>query len=235
MKRSVNMYWDSTVIGGDETSVNINGKNHWAWTFQCPKATYIAVHPSMATAAINDIMPEGFGNNTLVSDCWAPYFKKGAMSHQICTAHLQRDLKYLAQKFPKNTWVKRLATLIDNAIGMHRNDNFQQVKIDEVHRSFDLLLKEPATDKNIKELKTFQKRMVRYKNHIFGFLDNPAIPPDNNGSERAIRNFKVKQKISGFFKSKNGPHTYSVLRSLIDTALKNGQNPYLALKILACC
>lgn len=223
------------VIGGDETSVNINGKNYWAWTFQCSKATYIAVHSSRGTAAINDIMPEGFENNTLVSDCWASYFKNGAMSHQICTAHLQRDLNYLAQKYPENTWVERLAALINNAVGMHRNNNLLQVKTDEIYRSFDLLLKEPATDKNIKELKTFQKRMVKYKDHIFGFLDDPAIPPDNNGSERAIRNFKVKQKVSGFFKSKNGSDTYAILRSLIDTAIKNGQNPYFALKTLAYC
>ena len=223
------------VIGGDETSVNINGKNHWAWTFQCSKATYIAVHSSRGTAAINEIMPEGFDKNTLVSDCWASYFKNGAMSHQICTAHLQRDLNYLVQKFPKNKWVQRLAALIDNAVGMHRNNNLQQVKVGEIHCSFNLLLKEPVTDKNIKELKTFQKRMVKYKDHIFGFLDNPAIPPDNNGSERAIRNFKVKQKVSGFFKSKHGSDTYAVLRSLIDTAIKNDQNPYLALKTLACC
>lgn len=220
------------IIGGDETSVNINGKNHWAWTFQSSKATYIAVHASRGTAAIDDIMPEGFDNNTLVTDCWASYFKKGAMSHQICTAHLQRDLKYLSQRFPENTWVIRLAALIDNAVGMHHNDKLQKVKIDEIYRSFNLLLKEPATDKNIKELKTFQKRMVKYKDYIFGFLENPAIPPDNNASERAIRNFKVKLKVSGFFKSSDGSATYSIFRSIIDTAIKNGQNPYLALKTL---
>ena len=221
------------VIGGDETSVNINGKNHWAWTFQCKRATYIAVHPSRGTAAIDDIMPEGFANNTLVTDCWASYFKKGAMSHQLCTAHLQRDLNYLAQRFPENTWVKRMAALINNALGMHRDGKLQQVKVDEIHRSFDLLLKEPATNKDFKELKTFQKRMVKHKVHIFRFLDDPTVPPDNNGSERAIRNFKVKQKVSGFFKSEDGSATYAILRSIIDTTIKNGQNPYLALKTIA--
>jgi len=75
--------------------------------------------------------------------------------------------------------------------------------------------------------------MIKYQDYVFGFLDNPEIPPDNNGSERAIRNFKVKLKNSGFFKSLEGANIYAVLRSIIDTALKNDQNPYLALQCLA--
>jgi hypothetical protein len=78
-----------TVIGADETGVNINGKNHWAWAFQNQRATYIAVHKSRGSAAIKEIMPEGFDRNILVTDCWAAYFKAGALSHQLCTAHLR--------------------------------------------------------------------------------------------------------------------------------------------------
>ena len=51
------------------------------------------------------------------------------------------------------------------------------------------------------------------------------VPPDNNGSERAIRNVKVKQKISGQFKSFTGAKTFAILRSVIDTAIKNNLNP----------
>ena len=43
----------------------------------------------------------------------------------------------------------------------------------------------------------FQKRMVKYEEYVFGFLDYPNLPPDNNGSERAIRNFKIKLKTVG--------------------------------------
>jgi hypothetical protein len=55
------------------------------------------------------------------------------------------------------------------------------------------------------------------------------VPPDNNGSERAIRNVKVKQKISGQFKSLSGAETFAILRSVIDTAIKNKLNPLNAL------
>ena len=46
-----------------------------------------------------------------------------------------------------------------------------------------------------------RENRVHEKNHIFTFLEHPNIPPDNNGSERAIRNVKVKIKVSGQFKS----------------------------------
>jgi len=222
-----------TVIGGDETGVNINGKNNWAWVFQNPKATYIAIHESRGSRAINDIMPEGFNKNILITDCWSAYFKTGALFHQLCTAHLQRELKSFNQIHPENTWVIRLAALIENALDLHRDNKLTQTKINEIRRTFSLLIEEPATTKNVKELIAFQKRMVKYEDYVFGFLDHPDIPPDNNGSERAIRNFKVKLKNSGFFKSFEGASIYAVIRSIIDTAIKNDQNPYHAMQLLA--
>jgi transposase len=56
------------------------------------------------------------------------------------------------------------------------------------------------------------------------FLKYENVAPDNNGSERAIRNIKVKQKISNQFKTLKGAQVFVVLRSIIDTAIKNNPN-----------
>jgi len=88
-------------------------------------------------------------------------------------------------------------------------------------------------DGNLKELVSFRKRMLKYKDHILTFLYHPKVPPDNNGSERAIRNVKVKQKISGQFKSWKGVENFLVLRSITDTAIKNKQNVLNALNLIA--
>ncbi|TAG52015.1 MAG: IS66 family transposase, partial [Cytophagales bacterium] len=55
------------------------------------------------------------------------------------------------------------------------------------------------------------------------FLDYNDVPPDNNGSERGIRNVKVKTKVSGQFKSLENANIFAVLRSVIDTSIKNGK------------
>ena len=85
----------------------------------------------------------------------------------------------------------------------------------------------------VKEMVSFQKRITKYKDHVFTFLYHPNVPPDNNGSERAIRNVKVKQKISGQFKILNAAENFAILRSIIDTAIKNNQNVVGALSVIA--
>ncbi|MGK0316345.1 MAG: transposase [Saprospiraceae bacterium] len=65
------------------------------------------------------------------------------------------------------------------------------------------------------------------------FLDYIVVPPDNNGSERAIRNIKVKQKVSGQFRLENGAHQFAILRSVYDTARKNNKKPFDIFNLIA--
>ena len=65
------------------------------------------------------------------------------------------------------------------------------------------------------------------------FLYHQNVPPDNNASERAVRNIKVKQKISGQFKSQKGAERFAIIRSIIDTLTKNNLNVLGALNAFA--
>jgi hypothetical protein len=101
-----------------------------------------------------------------------------------------------------------------------------------LERELDSLLSEPLNPKH-KEMITFQKRMIKYRDHVFTFLYHPEVPSDNNASERAIRNVKVKQKVSGQFKIFNAAANFAILRSIIDTAIKNQQNVLQVLNVIA--
>lgn len=83
-----------------------------------------------------------------------------------------------------------------------------------------------------RKVQTFIKRLIKNKGSIFTFLYYHDVPPDNNGSERAIRNVKVKAKVSGQFRTENGAKRFAVLRSVIDTTIKNAQNVFQALVAL---
>ena len=83
-----------------------------------------------------------------------------------------------------------------------------------------------------KKIFAFIKRLRKYRNSVFTFLQYPDVPPDNNGSERAIRNAKVKMKVSGQFKSMEGANIFATLRSIIDTAKKNSQNVFDVLSLV---
>ena len=94
------------------------------------------------------------------------------------------------------------------------------------------LLEKPP-DKTHKELHTFYKRISKERQHLFTFLFLKEVPPDNNASERAIRNVKVKQKISGQFKTSKAAQNFAVIRSVIDTTIKNSCNVLQALIVIA--
>ena len=84
-----------------------------------------------------------------------------------------------------------------------------------------------------KKAKKLQKKLMAKKDCILYFLLQSNVSPDNNGSERAIRNIKVKQKISGQFKSLQTANGFAILRSIIDTAIKDGNNVLNALHLIA--
>jgi len=69
--------------------------------------------------------------------------------------------------------------------------------------------------------------------YVLTFLHHHEVPPDNNASERAIRNVKVKQKVSGQSKTPEGAQAYAVISSVTDTCVKNGQNVLGAFKTIA--
>ncbi len=84
-----------------------------------------------------------------------------------------------------------------------------------------------------KELITFQNRLKKHKEYLLELFYRHEVPLDNNASERAIRNIKIKQKIYRQFNSTNGAFRFAVLRSITDTVLKNKLNILESLDFIA--
>lgn len=225
----------STVVGSDETGCVVNGKKSWMWVWQNKDLTYIAASHTRGYQAILDNFPNGFIHGTLLSDCWAAQLKTPSPNNQLCLAHIQRELKYFIESC-ENKWSEKLLKLIYTALSLRRkiltepNRDFT-ILIEKVQKVCSLLLHQVTTGP--KKLQTLKKRLMKHKTAIWVFLDQLDVPPDNNSSERAIRNVKVKQKISGQFKSINGATQFAVLRSIYDTARKNDLKAFDAFKAVA--
>jgi transposase len=223
-------------IGADETGVKVAGDKHWAWVWQNEDATFISITDNRAQRSITQNFENGFENSVLVHDCWRSHFNTEAASHQICIAHLLRDLNYLSERY-NHKWSAVCKILFKSALDLKTNMNQVDYYIANPKRKFierrlDKLLNYSLPIEH-KELITFQNRLIKYRDYIFTFLYNPRVPPDNNSSERAIRNIKVKQKVSGQFKSLNGAFIFAVLRSITDTIIKNDQNVLSSLNVIA--
>lgn len=226
----------NNAVGTDETSVKVDGDKHWAWTWQTEDATFISITDNRGEKSIKENFKDGFKNSVLVHDCWRSHFNTNALTHQICIAHLLRDLNYLTERY-NHKWSKVCKMLFKSSLDlknkMSNNNyyihNYQRTTIENRLK----ILLNYSLNKKDKELNTFQNRLKKYEEYIFTFLYHPKVPPDNNASERAIRNIKVKQKVSGQFKSTDGAFGFAVLRSITDTVIKNNLSILNSLKIIA--
>ena len=231
---------ESKVVGSDETGCRVKGKKHWFHVWQTPLLTYIVSFASRGHAVIEKYFPNGFIRSIYVSDCWSSQLKVKANAHQLCMSHLLRELTNFVKNL-NSEWSAQMKELFLRAIEL-KNNMTEALYLNPPKEAFDLnadldkLLQTDYSKFHTKE-QAFIKRLIKHRQSIFTFLTHPEVPPDNNGSERAIRNVKVKTKVSGQFRNADGKGAdrYAKIRSVIDTTTKNGQDVYSTLVCLAKC
>ena len=223
---------NAAVAGADETGAIINGKLRWMWVFQNAAVTYIFQHPSRGKAAIDSHFPQGLPKSIPVTDRHASCFNMETAGHQLCLAHLLRDLICLDELNKEQTWAADMLNLLRDSIHQRKTVPFGEIDAGSIKDRFNVLINRDANSLD-KKCETLRKSLVKHKEHIFQFLEYEDVPYDNNGSERAIRPLKVKQKVSGQFKPDDSAAAFCQLYSIVDTAKKNKQDPFFALVTVA--
>ncbi len=229
----------ATYVGSDETGAKVNGKNAWVWVWQNLKNTFLKASPSRGSQTVKETFPEGLPQATIGSDRWAAQLKTPSQAKQLCIAHLQRDLIFLEES-EQSPWASHCKTLLQDALRLDkvaqargRAFGQQEKQTYRIEHRLNRLLMPCIEIKQYPNTATFQKSLLKHRDCLLSFLYDLEVPPDNNSSERAIRNVKVKQKVSGQFKT--GQDAFCTLRSVIDTLKKRDLNifDYLA-QIMAC-
>jgi len=171
---------------------------------------------------------DNFGENytgCLIHDCYSAQNNTKACWHQLCHAHLLRDLQFVIDT-EHSIWAHRLQGFL--ARSQRARDHIwktgfdldqRERVIDNYYKQLNQFICQPVTSK---EAKRMQKRFKKHEEKILYFMTTPDVPPDNNGSERAIRNAKVKQKVSGGYRSYRGAERQAALLSVIETARNKG-------------
>lgn len=231
-KKIHDMMLDEEVVGGDETTENINGVLKWLWTWRSERLTYLAGGKGRGPKDFDSEYSDGFPKSTFVSDRLPLYYNVVAEGHQICIAHLLRNLLYLDQLAPMQDWSKRMQELLRDAIRQRKHIDWVDIDREDIVKRFEKLLDEPLDKLNI-EFRRLQNSLRKWKDAVFTFLYNKKVPSDNNGSEREIRKAKIKMKVSQCFRSFKGAEAFDVLHSLMDTAKKNGQSPFNVIRTIA--
>lgn len=213
-------------VGSDETGVRVAGSRIWQWVWQNTKASYYAISAHRDYQTVKDIFGERY-TGCLIHDCYSAQNNTKANWHQLCHAHLLRDLRFVVDT-EHSAWAYQLQRFLirsqrarDHIWATGFDPELRERIIDDYYQQLEQFVTQPAVGKEAHRL---QKRFAKHEDKILHFMTTPDIPPDNNGSERAIRNAKVKQKVSGGYRSYRGAERQATLLSVIETAKKQGLN-----------
>lgn len=234
------------VVHADETGARVAGRKWWFHVVCTAMFTFLAAHARRGNDANNEhgILPAYTG--TLVSDRWRPYWTYANLDHQICCAHLLRDLEAVAEVATQTGWAERMRVLLCDAnrrteaalaAGDHELSRNQRSRIRTRYRHIVADALAVNTDPigyngQPRKRDTLERAShnlaVALRDHedeILRFTTDLRVPFTNNQAERDLRMVKLQQKISGTFRTTRGAEHFATIRSYIETGRKHGHNP----------
>jgi len=221
----------SAVVGFDESGLYCNKRLDWAWIAQTVYFTLLFRGEGRSHKELESRFGNSLERMTAVTDRHSAYFTINFLNHQVCVAHLLRELQYLNELDTQQQWSRNVESLLQEAI--HERNEKPQSVIDKKPwlEKLDALLTENLEHMK-KQFGRLKKGLIKCRDYIFNFLENPTIPPDNNASERDIRKVKIKMKNSGTFRSDEGADAFLELLSIVETTKKHNNSPYAAIRAL---
>lgn len=219
----------------DETGIRCQGKLHWLHVACSEFYTYLFAHQRRGKEAIES--PQSILNDFhgwAIHDCWSSYFKLEHLKHGICNAHILRELQ--AQIETKSQWAIQFKSFLLETF--HTDLEVRITNRTNIEKRFDQIisigqLEEPLpkiTGKKGKLKRTkgrnLLERLEKYKTEVLAFAFNAEVPFTNNLAERDLRPAKVKQKVSGCFRTFDGASHYARIAGFVSTVRKNDLNVF---------
>ena len=222
----------------DETGFRIGGKTQWLHIASTIWLTFYRVSPKRGS-----LLAQVTG--VVVHDHWKPYYTLKGVLHALCNAHHLRELKALVE-IEKEDWARKMQCLLRRAchaanLARERHVPLKPGLIALFERSYDAVLTDGFAFHEAQptlisaEVKARRRgrpprrvghnlllRLSIRKQDVLRFLVEPLVPFTNNLAERDGRMMKLRQKISGGFRSEDGANEFGVIRSLLSTARKQG-------------
>ncbi|MFL5289642.1 MAG: IS66 family transposase [Rhodopila sp.] len=220
----------------DETGFRIGGKTQWLHIASTIRLTFYRVSPKRGSLLANV-------TGIVVHDHWKPYYTMTGVRHALCNAHHLRELKALVE-IEQEDWARRMQRLPRCAchasnLARERGVPLKPGLIAVFDRWYDTILADglafheaqPALARagGTGKRRGRPPRRVGHnlllrlsirKTDVLRFLTDPRVPFSNNLAERDGRMMKLRQKISGGFRSMDGAMDFAVIRSLLSTARK---------------
>jgi transposase len=225
----------------DETGFRIGGKTQWLHIASTVWLTFYRTAAKRGSLLANV-------TGIVVHDHWKPYYTMTGVLHALCNAHHLRELKALVE-IEKEEWAGKMQRLLRRAchatnLAREQGVPLKPCLIALIERRYGTVLAEgmafhqgqPALAKTGRRGRPPRRvghnlllRLSTRKQDVLRFLTDPSVPFTNNLAEQDGRMMKLRQKISGGFRSEDGAKNFAVIRSVLSTARKQGWNMLLTL------
>ena len=234
------------VVDFDETGTRVDKKTVWAHVASTDKLTYIEVQEKRGKVGMNAIGILLLFFGIAIHDCFAAYFSFSGMLHGLCNAHLLRELTAVFEN-TKQLWSQKLMDLLLK-MKQTKEDLISRgitaaspYLLEKYSREYDAILEDALVQNPIPEKVGKRKpkrgktgalvdRLILRKEQYILFFTNFCVPFDNNQAERDFRMFKIKQKVSGCFRTFDGARDFATISSYVGTARKHGVPAFVAIK-----
>jgi transposase len=245
----------SPIAHADESGIRVTGKLHWLHCLVTPSLTWLAPHARRGSAAMQALgLLHGF-KGTLVHDGLASY-KELACTHSLCNAHHLRELVYIHENEGEKIWDNWAQEMMDLLRQALSEVDQAQTPLDALRQAYfeaswsallergealnePVLRTDTTADASLgvgrrgrpKQSKACNllKRLRMYRADVWRFMTDKDVPFTNNLAEQALRMCKVKQKISGCFRTTHGADTFFTIRSYLATMRKQKANLHACL------
>jgi transposase len=241
----------SEVIHNDETGIPVEGKQYWLHVSSNEEVTHYGVDTKRGKEATDRIGILPLFHGTSVHDGWKPYFGYDGCHHALCNAHHLRELTFFEEE-EKAAWATSLKNLLLSAKAKvekareEGQDHLECAVLQEITDQYQEILNGAKSDlpppvrtgqrgkpKKTKQL-NFIERMLEHEESVLAFVHDFRVPFDNNLAERDIRMVKLKDKVSGTFRSTHGAECFARIRGYISTVRKNGGNVFGEIRNALC-
>jgi len=234
----------------DETGMRVEDKLRWIHVASTEAVTYLAVHDNRGAKALADIgiFPQRRG--IAIHDGYSSYYQFPGVEHGLCNAHHLRELLFVQEQYEQD-WADGLSKLLveikeAGEIAQQQGQQaLSQAQIADFEARYDQLLAAgyranpslpdpPPKKRGRKKQSKPQNLLDRLRDHkqeVLAYMYDFKVPFDNNQAERDLRMVKLKQKVSGCLRTKEGAELFCQIRSYVSTARKNGQSALTALRL----
>ena len=215
----------------DESGLRVAGRLHWLHVVSNAQLTFYGAHPKRGTEAMDEfnILPQCKG--WIIHDHFKAYFTYENCLHALCNQHHLRELKFLYEEH-QEAWAEELSCFLIQANERGQREGILDEKgFKKALAGYRAILakgrrRHPRSQGRGAQGKAANllDRLEDYDLCVLAFLFDPDVPFTNNQGERDIRMEKVRQKISGCFRTLQGARVFARIRSYISTCRKQGRN-----------